>query len=70
MQGKKRMLLLLRPILIADKSQMNGFVVIIGIFGGIAVFGFLGIVIGPLLAAVTMGVLKVYRICLKEWKPS
>ena len=56
----------LRPMLIAGRSQLNGFVVIIGVFGGIAAFGFLGIVLGPLLAAITMGALKAYRNSLVE----
>lgn len=51
----------LRPALIAGRSQMHGLVTLLSLFGGIFVFGFLGIVLGPLLAAVTLGILRSYR---------
>ena len=51
----------IRPAVIAGRAKMNGFVALISLFGGIFFFGFLGIVLGPLLAAVTTGLLKSYR---------
>jgi predicted PurR-regulated permease PerM len=57
---------ILRPALIAGSTQLNGLVTIIALIGGISVFGFLGLVLGPLLAAVTVGILNGYRTALVE----
>jgi predicted PurR-regulated permease PerM len=51
----------LRPIMIADRSQLNGLLVFIGILGGISAFGLLGVVLGPLIVATTVGLLRGYR---------
>lgn len=40
-----------RPLLLAGKSQMNTLVLIISLLGGVSAFGFIGIVLGPLVAA-------------------
>ena len=44
---------------------MNGLVTLISLLGGIYVFGFLGLVLGPLFAAVTEGLLISYRAALQ-----
>jgi predicted PurR-regulated permease PerM len=51
----------LRPILIADRSQLNGLLVFISVLGGISAFGLLGVVLGPLIVATTVGLLRGYR---------
>jgi predicted PurR-regulated permease PerM len=51
----------LRPLLIAGKAQLNSLLSMLSVLGGIAVFGFLGIVLGPLLVALTIGMLETYR---------
>src|SRR5205823_6490405 len=43
----------LRPILLSGRTQMNGLLVFISLLGGIAAFGLLGIVLGPVIMAVT-----------------
>lgn len=50
----------LRPILISGRSQMNGLLVFIGILGGIAAFGMVGLVLGPILMALADAVLQTY----------
>ena len=52
---------IIRPAFIAGKSKTHTLVVLISLFGGILVFGFLGLILGPLLGAVTMGVLDGYH---------
>ncbi len=52
---------LLRPILISDRAQMNALLSLLSVLGGIYAFGFLGMVLGPLVVAVTIGMLKGYR---------
>ena len=41
----------LRPILLSGRTQMNGLLVFVSLLGGIAAFGFLGLVLGPVVIA-------------------
>ena len=51
----------LRPVLIAGRSQLNGLLVFVSLLGGIQAFGFVGVVLGPLVVATAVGLLKGYR---------
>lgn len=51
----------LRPLLISGRAQLNGLLVFISILGGIAAFGLVGIVLGPILVALGAAVLEAYR---------
>jgi len=61
---------ILRPILIADRSRLNGLLVFISVLGGIQTFGLLGIVLGPLIMATAVGLLKGYRESLADDGPA
>jgi predicted PurR-regulated permease PerM len=50
----------LRPILIGEKSGIHPALVLLGAFGGLGVFGFIGIIIGPLVIAVFKQLLIAY----------
>ncbi len=50
----------LRPILLSGRAQMNGLLVFISILGGIAAFGLLGLVLGPILVAFAVALLEFY----------
>ncbi len=50
----------LRPFLISGRAEMNGLLVFISALGGVVVFGFLGIVLGPMLVALGSAVLETY----------
>lgn len=52
---------ILRPILISGRVELNGLLVLISVVGGIGAFGLLGIVLGPVLIAVAVGVLETQR---------
>jgi predicted PurR-regulated permease PerM len=41
----------LRPLLIGNRSQLSGLVIFVAVLGGVAVFGPLGIVLGPIVIA-------------------
>ena len=56
----------LRPMLIAGRAQLNGLLVFIGVLGGISAFGLLGVVLGPLVMATAVGMLKGYRESVRE----
>lgn len=44
----------LRPILLSGRSSMNGLVTFVALLGGVAAFGFIGLVFGPVVIAVAM----------------
>ena len=50
----------LRPILLGGRASLNGLLVFISVLGGIAVFGVLGVVLGPIVVATAVGILDVY----------
>jgi len=47
----------LRPMLISGRAEMGGLVIFISVLGGIAVFGMLGVVLGPIVVAIAAGML-------------
>lgn len=51
----------LRPKLIGDRAQIHPVFVLIGVLGGVAAFGFIGLFLGPLLVGVTLSVLRVWE---------
>lgn len=51
----------IRPILIGRSSGIHPLFVLIGVLGGVAAFGFIGLFLGPVLVGVTMSVLKVWE---------
>jgi predicted PurR-regulated permease PerM len=51
---------ILRPLLLGGRSSLNGLLVFVSVLGGIAVFGVLGVVLGPIVVATAVGVLDVY----------
>lgn len=50
----------LRPALVAGRAQMNGLLMFVSLLGGVAVFGLLGLILGPLVVALTAGLLEAY----------
>lgn len=50
----------LRPALLSGRAQMNGLLVFISLLGGMAVFGVLGLVLGPVLVATSAGIVDAY----------
>ena len=51
---------ILRPALLSGRAQLNGLLVFISLVGGVSLFGLLGLVLGPVLLATTVGLLEVY----------
>ena len=50
----------IRPLLLSGKSRMNTLVMLISLLGGVSAFGFIGIVLGPLVAAVVTALVESY----------
>ena len=51
---------LIRPWLIGGRAQMSGLLIFISVLGGIAVFGMLGVVLGPIVVATGASLLDLY----------
>lgn len=51
---------LLRPLLLSGRAQLNGLTVFISVIGGVAVFGAIGLVLGPIVVATAKGLLDAY----------
>ncbi len=50
----------LRPMLLAGRTQMNGLLVFISLLGGIAAFGLIGLVLGPVIMATAISFVDAY----------
>jgi predicted PurR-regulated permease PerM len=50
----------LRPLLLAGRTSASGLVVFLGLLGGAAAFGFIGVVIGPIILVTAGNLLKVF----------
>jgi predicted PurR-regulated permease PerM len=53
---------IIRTKVIESKSQIHPLLVFFSIFGGIALWGFLGIIFGPLVLAIILTVLHIYEL--------
>lgn len=51
----------MRPYLMSGHARLNALLVFISVLGGIAAFGLLGVVLGPIVVAAVMSFLDVYR---------
>jgi predicted PurR-regulated permease PerM len=50
----------IRPLLLSGKARMNTLVMILSLLGGVSAFGFIGIVLGPLVAALVTALAESY----------
>jgi predicted PurR-regulated permease PerM len=52
---------LLRPVIVSKRTHLNSSLVLIGMIGGLFMFGILGIILGPLIIAYLVILLEIYR---------
>lgn len=52
----------LRPKLVGGQTRLHELLVFFAVLGGISVFGILGIVLGPVVLAITLGLLHTFRV--------
>jgi predicted PurR-regulated permease PerM len=52
---------IIRPLFISGRSHISLFVVALGVIGGLLTFGFLGVIVGPLLFATALELFRIYR---------
>jgi len=51
---------ILRPKIIGERGRVHPVVILVGIFGGISLFGIAGFIIGPVLLAITVTLIDLY----------
>ncbi len=56
---------LLKPMIIRGRTDMHPLLVFLSVIGGMQVFGFLGVLLGPLIVAVFIAFLNLYRVELR-----
>ncbi len=60
---------ILRPRMVGEETRIPDLLILLSILGGIAAFGVVGIVIGPILAAVFLTALDIYRTAFADILP-
>jgi predicted PurR-regulated permease PerM len=51
----------LRPKLVSSQTKVHPVLILIGVLGGLKVFGFIGMLVGPLILAMLMALIKFYE---------
>jgi predicted PurR-regulated permease PerM len=51
----------LKPLLIGEKARIPTFLLFFGILGGLKLYGFLGVILGPLLIGLLLTFAAIYR---------
>jgi predicted PurR-regulated permease PerM len=60
---------LLRPRLVGKDTEMHDLLILFSTLGGIALFGFIGFIIGPIIAALFVTVWEIYGVAFKDVLP-
>jgi predicted PurR-regulated permease PerM len=60
---------IIRPTIVGSEARMSDLLVLLSTLGGIALFGAVGIIIGPILAGVMLTTLEIYRRVFFELEP-
>jgi predicted PurR-regulated permease PerM len=55
----------LRPILVGSRTRLHELVIFFAVLGGLKVFGVLGVVLGPVVVAVTIAVVEIFKVAGK-----
>jgi predicted PurR-regulated permease PerM len=60
---------LLRPRLVGKDTEMHDLLILFSTLGGIAMFGIIGIIIGPIIAALFVTIWDIYGVVFKDALP-
>jgi len=61
---------LIRPRLVGKDTEMHDLFVLFGTLGGLSMFGLLGIIIGPIVAALFITIWEIYGVVFKNYLPN
>jgi len=51
---------LLKPVLVGGKAKVHPLLIFVGVLGGLLLFGFIGIILGPILLAMLQKIIQIY----------
>lgn len=60
---------LIRPWLVGKDTQMHDILILVSTLGGISMFGIIGIVIGPIIAALFVTLWEIYGVVFQDYLP-
>lgn len=60
---------IIRPRLVGKDTEMHDLFVLFGTLGGLSMFGLLGIIIGPIIAALFITIWEIYGVAFKDYLP-
>jgi predicted PurR-regulated permease PerM len=60
----------LRPVLVGKETEVHELMIFLSTLGGLALFGFIGLILGPVIAAVFTALWEMYGIAFKDVLPS
>jgi predicted PurR-regulated permease PerM len=52
---------ILKPKIIGDKAGLHPILVLLGVVGGLSLFGFIGIILGPIIFAMLVAFIDIYE---------
>ncbi len=52
---------IVRPLIIGERAKLSAFLLFFAILGGLALYGFLGLLLGPVVVATVLTFLRIYR---------
>jgi predicted PurR-regulated permease PerM len=52
---------ILKPKIIGDKGGLHPILVLLGVVGGLSLFGFIGVLVGPILLAILITFMNIYE---------
>ena len=61
---------LVRPRLVGKDTEMHDLFILFGTLGGISMFGIIGIIVGPIIAALFSTIWQIYGDSFKEYLPA
>jgi predicted PurR-regulated permease PerM len=53
---------IIKPHIISQQAEIHPLIIIIGVFGGLSVFGVIGFILGPLIFSIFLSILNVFKI--------
>jgi predicted PurR-regulated permease PerM len=59
---------IIRPIIIGERTKLHTLFLFLSIIGGIGAFGFSGIILGPILLAIFVSFIEIYKVEYREGK--
>ncbi len=57
---------IVRPKLISQKTRVHPIIILLGVLGGLKLFGFVGLILGPVLLSILVAIVQIYNYEIKK----